>query len=87
MGLILFFFSFFAILGFTYLFTFNCTSQTNETNTTIETDNEKFVDDVNNKYPVNSVNNVYSNNPDIGIDNEESVVEDSDNESEHYCAF
>ena len=30
---------------------------------------------------------MYSNNPDIGIDNEESVVEDSDNESEHYCAF
>ena len=60
---------------------------TNITSTTIEADTEEFLDDVNNEYPVNIV---YSNNGDIDIDDEESVLEDSANESvrsEHYSVF
>ena len=60
---------------------------TNITSTTIEADTEEFLDDLNNEYPVNSV---YSNDGDIDIDDEESVLEDSDNElvrSEHYSVF
>ena len=52
-----------------------------------EADTEEFADDVNGEYPVNSV---YSNNGDIDIDDEESVLEHSDNESvrlEHYSVF
>ena len=52
-----------------------------------EADTEEFADDVNSEYPVNSV---YSNNGDIDIDDEESVLEHSDNESvrlEHYSVF
>lgn len=56
----------------------------NITSTTTEADTKEFVDDVNREYPVNSV---YSNNRDIDIIDEESVLEDSGNESvrsEHY---
>lgn len=59
----------------------------NITSTTTEADTKEFVDDVNREYPVNSV---YSNNRDIDIIDEESVLEDSDNESvrsEHYPVF
>ena len=74
-------------MGFTCSFTFNGTSPTNITSTTTEADTEEFVDDVNSEYPVNSV---YSNNGDIDIDDEESVLKDSDNKSvrsEHYSVF
>ena len=74
-------------MGFTCSFAFNGTSPTNITYTTTEAHTEEFVDDVNSKYPVNSV---YSNNGDIDIDDEESVLEDSDNKSvrsEHYSVF
>ena len=73
----IFFFSFFNILGFTCSFTFNGTSRTNVTSTTIEVDTEKFVDYVNSKYPVDSV---YSNDGDTDIDGEDGMLEDSDNE-------
>ena len=64
-------------MGFTCSFTFNGTSRTNVTSTTIEADTEKFVDYVNSKYPVDSV---YSNDDDTDIDGEEGMLEDSDNE-------
>ena len=83
----IFLYSFFDILRFTCSFTFSGTSPTNITSTTTEADIEEFADDVNSEYPVNSV---YSNNGDIDINDEESVLEDSDNESvrlEHYIVF
>ena len=83
----IFLYSFFDILGFTCSFTFSGTSPTNITSTTTEADIEEFADDVNSEYPVNSV---YSNNGDIDINDEESVLEDNDNESvrlEHYIVF
>ena len=83
----IFLYSFFDILGFTCSFTSSGTSPTNITSTMTEADTEEFADDVNGEYPVNSV---YSNNGDIDIDDEESVLEHSDNESvrlEHYSVF
>ena len=79
--------SFFDVLGFTCSFTFSGTSPTKITSTATEADTEEFAEDVNSEYPVNSV---YSNNGDIDIDDEESVLEDSDVESvrlEHYSVF
>ena len=61
--------------------------QQNITSTTTEADTEEIADDVNSEYPVNSV---YSNNGDIDSDDEESVLEDSDNELvrlERYSVF
>ena len=83
----IFLYSFFDVLGFTCSFTFSGTSPTKITSTTTEADTEEFAEDVNSEYPVNSV---YSNNGDIDIDDEESVLEDSDDESvrlEHYSVF
>ena len=74
-------------MGFTCSFTSSGTSPTNIRSTTTEADTEEIADDVNSEYPVNSV---YSNNGDIDIDDEESVLEDSDMESvrlEHYSVF
>ena len=83
----IFLYSFFDILGFTCSFTFSGTSPTNIRSTTTEADTEEIADDVNSEYPVNSV---YSNNGDIDSDDEESVLEDSDNELvrlERYSVF
>ena len=83
----IFLYSFFDILGFTCSFTFSGTSPTNITSTTTEADTEEIADDINSEYPVNSV---YSNNGDIDSDDEESVLEDSDNELvrlERYSVF
>ena len=83
----IFLYSFFDVLGFTRSFTFSGTSSTKITSTTTEADTEEFAEDVNSEYPVNSV---YSTNVDIDIDDEESVLEDSDDESvrlEHYSVF
>ena len=83
----IFLYSFFDILGFTCSFTSSGTSPTNIRSTTTEADTEEIADDVNSEYPVNSV---YSNNGDIDSDDEESVLEDSDNELvrlERYSVF
>ena len=58
--------------------------------TTIEADIEEFVDDTDNRYPIKRVDSLHSKNDNLDIDDEESVLKDSDNELvkwEYYSVF
>ena len=58
--------------------------------TTIEADIEEFVDDTDNRYPFKRVDSLHSKNDNLDIDDEESVLKDSDNELvkwEYYPVF